>query len=69
MFLSESERAAAERYHALLECERALGEWERVLAKRHPETLTVADLTQMRADLLRNVAAIRRLIRTTAEAM
>lgn len=69
MFLSESERAAADRYHALLECERALGEWEWVLAKRHPETLTVADLNQMRADLLRHIAAIRKLILSTAEAM
>ena len=67
MFGSEVERSRAECYHSLLECERALGEWERLLAKRHPETLSVADLNQMRADLLRNVSAIRKLIRSVSE--
>jgi hypothetical protein len=67
MFGSEVERSRADAYHSLLECERALGEWERVLAKRHPETLSVADLNQMRADLLRNVAAIRKLVQTMTE--
>jgi hypothetical protein len=67
MFGSEVEHSRAECYHSLLDCERALGEWERVLAKRHPETLSVADLNQMRADLLRNVAAIRKLVQTMTE--
>lgn len=69
MFGSELERSRADVYHCLLDAERALGEWERVLAKRHPETLSVADLNQMRSDLLRNIAAIRKLILSTAEAM
>ena len=67
MFGSEVERSRADVYHCLLDAEQALGDWERLLAKRHPETLSVADLNQMRADLLRNISALRRLLVVTAE--